>query len=222
MASQPGVSSKVLKTSPLLGGDSEVLHDEYNLERDTDYLKQNLFADNDEDDVKGDVGGQGGDVLEKGKKQDFLKVYDESKDGKKAGEQTEESGLLKDGQVRTRREGQVDTGAEVNEDQNQPVIEELSSTVFTDKKTAEQAITETKKLEPEIVFDWDKAERMDAKFQFINQGELIFLNFNFKGYKKDCDVRYALSENEVFLEVRDVPKNKVHRLCKTLFKSIDV
>lgn len=116
----------------------------------------------------------------------------------------------------------MDTGAEVNEDQNQPVIEELSSTVFTDKKTAEQAVTETKKVAPEIVFDWDKAERMDAKFQFINQGELIFLNFNFKGYKKDCDVRYALSENEVFLEVRDVPKNKVHRLCKTLFKSIDV
>ena len=47
----------MLKTSPLLGGDSEVLHDEYNLERDTDYLKQDLFADNDEDDVKGDAGG---------------------------------------------------------------------------------------------------------------------------------------------------------------------
>ena len=68
MASKEGVSSKVLKTSPLLGGDSEVLHDEYNLERDTDYLKQNLFADNDEDDVKGDVSGHGSDVLEKGKK----------------------------------------------------------------------------------------------------------------------------------------------------------
>ena len=149
-------------------------------------------------------------------------MYDESKDGKKAGEQTEESGLLKDGQVRIRREEQEDTGTKVNEDQNQPVIEELSSTVFTDKKTAEEAITETKKVAPEIVFDWDKAERMDAKFQFINQGELVFLNFNFKGYKKDCDVRYALSENEVFLEVRDVPKNKVHRLCKTLYKSIDV
>jgi hypothetical protein len=57
MASQAGVSSKVLKTSPLLGGDSEVLHDEYNLERDTEHLKQNLFADDDEDDVKGDAGG---------------------------------------------------------------------------------------------------------------------------------------------------------------------
>jgi hypothetical protein len=165
-------------------------------------------------------------VLEKGKKQDFLKVYDESKDAKKAGEQTEESGLLKDGQVRIRREEQENGGADANEadSEHQPVIEELSSTVFTDKKKAEQAVIETKKVEqkPEVVFDWDKAERMDAKFQFIDQGELVFLNFNFKGYKKDCDVRYALSENEVFLEVRDVPKNKVHRMCKTLFKQIDV
>lgn len=72
------------------------------------------------------------------------------------------------------------------------------------------------------MFDWDAAERVDAKFQFINQGELVFINFNFKGYKKDTDVRYAISENEVILEVRDVPKNKVHRMCKTLFKPIDV
>lgn len=63
---------------------------------------------------------------------------------------------------------------------------------------------------------------MDAKFQFINQGELVFLNFNFKGYNKESDVRYAISENEIFLEVRDVPKNKVHRICKTLYKQIDV
>ena len=72
------------------------------------------------------------------------------------------------------------------------------------------------------MFDWDAAERVDAKFQFINQGELVFINFHFKGYQKDTDVRYAISENEVILEVRDVPKNKVHRMCKTLFKPIDV
>merc|ERR1712227_32896 len=75
---------------------------------------------------------------------------------------------------------------------------------------------------PEARFNWETAERMDAKFQYINQGELIFINFNFKGYKKDSDVRYAISENEVILKVRDVPKNKVHRMCKTLFKPIDV
>lgn len=67
-------------------------------------------------------------------------------------------------------------------------------------------------------FNWETAEQVEAKFQFINQGELIFLNFNFKGYKRESDVRYAISENEVILEVRDVAKNKVHRLCKTLSK----
>lgn len=36
-----------------------------------------------------------------------------------------------------------------------------------------------------MIFDWEKAERVDAKFQFINQGDLIFVTYNFKGYKKD-------------------------------------
>ena len=106
--------------------------------------------------------------------------------------------------------------------ETQPVIEELSSTVYADKSAASQDITKKEPVPAMPAFDWDKAERVDAKFQFINQGELVFLNFNFKGYKKDADVRYALSENELFLEVRDVPKNKVHRMCKTLYKQIDV
>lgn len=33
-------------------------------------------------------------------------------------------------------------------------------------------------------------------------------------------MRYALSENEILLEVKDEAKNKVHRMCKTLFKPI--
>ena len=48
----------------------------------------------------------------------------------------------------------------------------------------------------------------------------MFVNFNFKGYKKESDVRYALSDNEIILEVRDVGKNKVHRVCKTLYLPI--
>ena len=51
----------------------------------------------------------------------------------------------------------------------------------------------------------------------MNQGELVFVNLNFKGYNKETDIRYALSENEILLEVRDETKNKVHRICKTLF-----
>jgi len=55
----------------------------------------------------------------------------------------------------------------------------------------------------------------------MNQGELVFVNFNFKGYNKETDIRYALSENEILLEVRDEAKNKVHRVCKTLFSPIN-
>lgn len=149
MASQEGVSSKVLKTSPLLGGDSEVLHDEYNLERDTEHLKQSLYADHDEDDVNGDAGGQDGEMLQKAKKQDFLKVYQEGKDSENAGEQAPESRLLKDGQVRIRRDEDENGGSEIAGDEptKQPVIEELSSTVFTDKKAAHDAVNEMKKKE---------------------------------------------------------------------------
>lgn len=50
----------------------------------------------------------------------------------------------------------------------------------------------------------------------MNQGDLVFLNCNFKGYNKESDVRYAFSDNEIIIEVRDVGKNKIHRICKTL------
>lgn len=54
----------------------------------------------------------------------------------------------------------------------------------------------------------------------MNRGDLLFVNFNLKGYNKNSDVKYALSENELFFEVRDKTSKKVHRLCKTLFKSV--
>lgn len=72
----------------------------------------------------------------------------------------------------------------------------------------------------EVVIDWDKAERVDAKVTFINRGDLLFVNFNLKGYNKNRDVKYALSDNELFLEVREQATQKVHKLCKTLFKSV--
>ena len=74
---------------------------------------------------------------------------------------------------------------------------------------------------PKPEFSWETAERVDADFTFTNQGEMVFINFHFKGYSKENDVHYALSENEIFLEVRDVSKNKVHRTCKTLFSPIN-
>jgi hypothetical protein len=36
----------------------------------------------------------------------------------------------------------------------------------------------------------------------MNRGEMIFVNFNLKGYKKE-DVKYALSKDEIYLEVKD-------------------
>jgi hypothetical protein len=51
------------------------------------------------------------------------------------------------------------------------------------------------------------------------------MNINFKGYKKEEDVRYAISENEIVLEVRDRSAKgpgRVKRICQTLNKQIDV
>lgn len=98
VSSKDGVGSKVLKTSPLMGGDSEVLKDEYNFEQDTEHLKRGLFAEDDEDDVNGD-GGQRRE--EEGS--DFLKVYKESKESTTAGEDADESGI-KNGQVKYKQD----------------------------------------------------------------------------------------------------------------------
>jgi len=75
-----------------------------------------------------------------------------------------------------------------------------------------------------LPFDWDTAERVELKGQLIQQGDLVFLNIPFKGYDKNKDVRFAFSQDEVLLEVRDksTKANKIHRLCNTLFKSIDL
>jgi hypothetical protein len=46
-----------------------------------------------------------------------------------------------------------------------------------------------------------------------------------KGYNKLTDVRFALSDNEILIEVRDPKKenrNTVHRISKTLFNEINV
>jgi len=43
----------------------------------------------------------------------------------------------------------------------------------------------TKPQEDKPVFDWNSAERVDASFTFINQGDMIFVNYKFKGYRKD-------------------------------------
>lgn len=49
----------------------------------------------------------------------------------------------------------------------------------------------------------------------------MFVNLQMKGYNKTEDVRFALSENEILIEVRD-SKRRVHRLCKTLFREVEM
>ena len=101
-----------------------------------------------------------------------------------------------------------------------PQIQELSSTTFeTEKAAQQQQVEEAKEVAPP--FSWEDAEKVEAKHTFVNQGEMVFATFHFKGYDKDKDVRYALSDDEVLLEVRDVSKNKVHRICNTLLHKID-
>lgn len=62
-------------------------------------------------------------------------------------------------------------------------------------------------------FEWETAPRVEAKYTFMNRGDLVFVNFNLKGYDKEKGVRYAFSENEILLEVRIPGDIKVVKLC---------
>ena len=70
-------------------------------------------------------------------------------------------------------------------------------------KPEEAAVAKVTEVVPEVKFDWEQAERVELKGQFIMQADFVFLNIAFKGYNKDSDVRYALSEDEFWMEVRD-------------------
>jgi hypothetical protein len=96
-----------------------------------------------------------------------------------------------------------------------PSIEELSSVKFDGKGKPKQPVAESRE-EPApnaVVFDWETAPRTEAKFTFMNRGDRVFVNYNLKGYDKVDGVRYALSENEILLEVRVPGDVKVQRLC---------
>jgi CS domain len=63
---------------------------------------------------------------------------------------------------------------------------------------------------------------VEAAHQFFHTKEFVFINFNMKGYSKLTDVRYALSQNELLVEIKEPSTQRVHRLCKTLFKEVNV
>ena len=57
----------------------------------------------------------------------------------------------------------------------------------------------------------------------------MFINFHMRGYNKLGDVHFGLSENELLIEIKEPSPSltnhsgvKVHRLCKTLFREVDV
>lgn len=116
----------MLKTSPLIGGDSEVLKDEYNFEQDTEALKRNLFADNDDEDDVGDGAGN----PDGSQASSFLNVYKENKEEPAA--DADDAAGIKDGVVRIRADEEQRAAGLPNEEdgKSKPVIQELSSTTF--------------------------------------------------------------------------------------------
>ena len=88
---------------------------------------------------------------------------------------------------------------------------------FKDEKAAQAPVVK-EEPKPRVV-NWDEAEKVEAAVTFMNRGDFIFVNFHLKGYKKE-DVKYALSKDEIFLEVKDQQKVQVHKICQTLWKKI--
>lgn len=75
-------------------------------------------------------------------------------------------------------------------------------------------------------FSFEDAEKVELKGTFITQADFVFLNISMRGYKPAEDVRFALSSDELVLEVRDRTAtkgiNRIKRTCLTLSKQIDV
>ena len=87
-------------------------------------------------------------------KDGFLKVYDENKTAK------EEDTTTEVGEIKTKLAEQE------SELTTTPTITEMSSTQFYDESQSTKANTPKKVLTPK--FDWDTAERVDSKYQFMN------------------------------------------------------
>lgn len=154
------------------------------------------------------------------KREEFLKIYKE--EGKNKQQSEDDASNPDSNRIKFRPDNEAEIDIELKTQQmptKKPLITEIGSG---------PSITEDKK-EKEIVdvpFSWTDAQRIELKPQFIAQADFVFLNLPLKGYKPDEDVRYALSPDEILLEIRDrtAPKgtSRVRRLCQTLSKQIDV
>jgi len=153
-------------------------------------------------------------TVEQVKRDDFLSIVKSDGSGKQF-DDSDMPNIERDG-VKFKNEFELKTAQAPTK---KPLITEIAP---SDESAAERTRkeAEAKKIaEVEVKFDWETATRVELKPQYIAQSDFIFLNLPLKGYKKDEDIRYALSENELSLEVRDrSAPNKVRRLCQTLNK----
>lgn len=156
-------------------------------------------------------------------REQFLKIYRE-KDAKQVDDNEVPTGEIKfrktqeDEDLET-REGRLLRLSQSESVNGKPLIQEITpstATTTTDKVAAIEATEQPPVVEAPVIesFDWDTAPRIALDCQFNQIKDFVFLTFQLKGYKREDDVRYALSENELLLEVRR-GKN-VARLCKTL------
>lgn len=149
------------------------------------------------------------------KREDFLNIY-------KEGEQTQTTEDAPDLSQGIKFKRDADKGFELKTSETsdkKPLIMELDTPALADESKA-LAQAEEIAAEAERAFNWETAERFELKGQFITQGDYVFLNMPLRGYDREQGVRYALSSDEILIEVRE--KNRVHRLCQCLTQQVDV
>ena len=172
--------------------EGDIIDDKYNVQTEVD--KNKLFAEDDS---------------EKSKREDFLKIFKENEKKQKNAEP--ESNL--DSNIRFRQEEDEDQDFKLNTSA-QPGKKPLITEIGTGPAIAEAPKTIQT---VEVPFSWTDAQRVELKPQFIAQADFVFLNINLKGYNPDEDVKYALSSDELLIEIRDrsAPKgvSRVRRLC---------
>ncbi len=165
------------------------------------------------------------DEVKAGREQ-FLKIYKEK--GPTEEEKEQDTGPK---EIKFRREEPTDMESETGQKikiskedgTGKPLIQEIKS-ISEDNTT-----TDTNEEKPHVEplpsfypFNWETAIKVEGVHQFFHTKEFVFVNMPMKGYSKICDVHYALSQNELFIEVKDPATLKVHRICKTLLKEISV
>lgn len=187
----------------------------------------------DDDEEEGDK--KGTDEVKRGREQ-FLKIYKDDDQNDEASQLEEDGGPKEikfrreqpeeDGDLETKTGHLLKLGKENGE--GKPLIQEIKTIAPVNQVVdGPSQIAQVEKVKEDIVpvvvpFKWDEAVKVEAAHQFFHTKEFVFVNFNMKGYNKITDIRYALSQNELLVEIKEPSTLKVHRLCKTLNKEVNV